>query len=141
LAISSCNPERCRANAALSWKSHGALSPARDNVIVYPTSYTAKHTDQEWLIAQDKILDPTRWFIFTPDMFRQRPVIESQQHAGLSAPRYLARQRPRAAAPAHRAVRRRPDSLLNTTGALRLVHGGQRANKVGPFERHGEEEP
>jgi homoserine O-acetyltransferase/O-succinyltransferase len=56
-------------DAALSWKSYGALSPARDNVIVYPTSYTAKHTDQEWLIAQDKVLDPTRWFIVTPDMF------------------------------------------------------------------------
>jgi homoserine O-acetyltransferase len=34
-------------DAALSWKSYGALSPVRDNVIVYPTSYTAKHTDQE----------------------------------------------------------------------------------------------
>ena len=25
-------------NARLSWKAHGTLSPARDNVIVYPTS-------------------------------------------------------------------------------------------------------
>jgi homoserine O-acetyltransferase len=55
--------------ATLSWKSYGTLSPARDNVIVYPTSYTAKHSDQEWLIASDKILDPARWFIVTPDMF------------------------------------------------------------------------
>jgi len=55
--------------ATLSWKSYGTLSPARDNVVVYPTSYTAKHTDQEWLIAPDKILDPSRWFIVTPDMF------------------------------------------------------------------------
>ena len=39
--------------ATLSWKSYGTLSPARDNVIVYPTSYTAKHSDQEWLIAPD----------------------------------------------------------------------------------------
>jgi ferritin-like metal-binding protein YciE len=29
--------------ARLSWKAHGALSPARDNVIVYPTSYSAQH--------------------------------------------------------------------------------------------------
>ncbi|MDR3471072.1 MAG: alpha/beta fold hydrolase [Devosia sp.] len=56
-------------DAGLSWKSYGTLSPARDNVIVYPTSYTARHTDQEWLIAPDMILDPTRWFIVTPDMF------------------------------------------------------------------------
>ncbi|HWJ73743.1 MAG TPA: alpha/beta fold hydrolase [Kaistia sp.] len=56
-------------DATLSWKSYGTLSPSRDNVIVYPTSYTAKHSDQEWLIAPDKVLDPTRWFIVTPDMF------------------------------------------------------------------------
>jgi homoserine O-acetyltransferase len=56
-------------DAKLSWKSYGTMSPSRDNVIVYPTSYSAKHTDQEWLIAPDKVLDPTRWFIVTPDMF------------------------------------------------------------------------
>ena len=37
--------------AELSWKTHGALAPARDNVIVYPTSYSAQHTDLEWLIG------------------------------------------------------------------------------------------
>jgi homoserine O-acetyltransferase len=56
-------------NAALSWKSYGTLSPAQDNVIVFPTSYGAQHQDQEWAIAPDKILDPTRWFIVIPDMF------------------------------------------------------------------------
>jgi homoserine O-acetyltransferase len=55
--------------ATLSWKTYGALSPAKDNVVVYPTSYTAQHTDQEWLIAPDMVLDPTRWFIIAPDMF------------------------------------------------------------------------
>jgi homoserine O-acetyltransferase len=55
--------------ATLTWKTYGALSPARDNVVVYPTSYTAQHTDQEWLIAPDMVLDPTRWFIVAPDMF------------------------------------------------------------------------
>ena len=52
-----------------SWKSFGALSPARDNVIVYPTSYSAQHTDLEWLIGPDGVLDPARWFIVIPDMF------------------------------------------------------------------------
>jgi homoserine O-acetyltransferase len=56
-------------DARLAWKSYGTLSPARDNVIVYPTSYSATHSDQEWLIRPDGILDPTRWFIVTPDMF------------------------------------------------------------------------
>ena len=55
--------------ATLSWKSYGALSPARDNAIVFPTSYSAQHMDQEWLIGPDGILDPSRWFIVIPDMF------------------------------------------------------------------------
>jgi homoserine O-acetyltransferase/O-succinyltransferase len=56
-------------SARLSWKAHGTVSSARDNVIVYPTSYGAQHPDLEWLIGPDKILDPTRWFIIIPDMF------------------------------------------------------------------------
>ena len=56
-------------SARLSWKAHGTLSPARDNVVVYPTSYGARHPDLEWLIGPGKILDPLRWFIVIPDMF------------------------------------------------------------------------
>src|SRR5689334_8027706 len=56
-------------DARLSWKAHGTLSPARDNVIVYPTSYGAQHPDLEWLIGPDGVLDPTRWFIMIFDMF------------------------------------------------------------------------
>ena len=56
-------------DARLSWKTHGTLSPARDNVIVYPTSYGAQHKELEWLIGPDGVLDPTRWFIVIPDMF------------------------------------------------------------------------
>lgn len=55
--------------ARLSWKTHGTLSPARDNVVLYPTSYSARHPDLEWLIGPDGILDPTRWFVVIPDMF------------------------------------------------------------------------
>ena len=56
-------------DARLSWKAFGTLSPAKDNVIVYPTSYGAQHPDLEWLIGPDGVLDPTRWFIVIPDMF------------------------------------------------------------------------
>ena len=56
-------------NARLSWKTHGTLSPGRDNVIVHPTSYGAQHPELEWLIGPDGVLDPTRWFIVIPDMF------------------------------------------------------------------------
>jgi homoserine O-acetyltransferase/O-succinyltransferase len=45
-------------SARLSWKAHGTLSAARDNVIIYPTSFGAQHPELEWLIGPDKILDP-----------------------------------------------------------------------------------
>ncbi|MCJ2062993.1 alpha/beta fold hydrolase [Methylobacterium sp. J-088] len=55
--------------AQLRWKTHGTLSPRRDNVVLYPTSYGAQHPDLEWLIGPDGVLDPGRWFIVIPDMF------------------------------------------------------------------------
>lgn len=55
--------------ARLSWETHGTLSPARDNVVLYPTSYGAQHVDLSWLVRPDGILDPTRWFVVVPDMF------------------------------------------------------------------------
>ena len=57
------------AEASIAWKSHGTLSPAKDNAILYPTSYSAQHPDLEWLIGPDKVLDPERWFIVIPNMF------------------------------------------------------------------------
>ena len=56
-------------DAELSWRSHGTLSARRDNVVLYPTSYSAQHPDLEWLIGPDGVLDPERWFIVIPDMF------------------------------------------------------------------------
>jgi homoserine O-acetyltransferase len=56
-------------DARLSWKSFGTLSPGRDNVIVYPTSFSAQHPDIQWLIGPEGILDPRRWFVVIPDMF------------------------------------------------------------------------
>ncbi len=56
-------------DARIVWSSDGTLSPARDNVVLYPTSYGAQHKDLEWLIGPDGILDPTRWFIVIPNMF------------------------------------------------------------------------
>jgi homoserine O-acetyltransferase len=55
--------------ARLAWQAHGTLNEARDNVIVYPCSYTADHEDLSWLIGPDAVLDPARWFIVIPDMF------------------------------------------------------------------------
>lgn len=55
--------------AFLTWKTHGTLNAARDNVVLYPTSYSAQHPDLEWLIGPDGVLDPQQWFIVIPDMF------------------------------------------------------------------------
>lgn len=54
--------------ARIVWKTYGRLSPRRDNVILYPTSYGAHHTDIEWLIDVRRCLDPSRYFIVIPNM-------------------------------------------------------------------------
>ncbi len=46
-------------DARLAWQAHGTLNAARDNVIVYPCSYTADHEELAWLIGPDGVLDPT----------------------------------------------------------------------------------
>jgi homoserine O-acetyltransferase len=56
-------------NAKIVYKTFGTLSPRRDNVIVYPTSYSAHHSDIEWLCAVEHGLDPSRHFIVIPNMF------------------------------------------------------------------------
>ena len=55
--------------AQIGWERHGTLNAARDNLIVYPSSYSAQHGDLAWSIGPDKILDPTRWCILAIDMF------------------------------------------------------------------------
>jgi homoserine O-acetyltransferase len=55
-------------DARIVWKSYGTLSPQKDNVVLYPSSFAAQHTDMEWLIKPDGILDPTRWFVIIPNM-------------------------------------------------------------------------
>jgi homoserine O-acetyltransferase len=54
--------------AKLAYKTYGTLSDARDNAIVYPTWYSGRHWDNEWLIGDGMALDPARWFIIVPNM-------------------------------------------------------------------------
>ena len=56
-------------NARIVYKTFGTLNAARDNVIVYPTSYSAQHPDIEWLVDVRHCLDPSRYFIVIPNMF------------------------------------------------------------------------
>ena len=56
-------------NAKLSYAAHGALNDARDNVIVYPTWATGRHSANEVFVGPGRALDPDRYFIVIPDMF------------------------------------------------------------------------
>ena len=51
----------------LAYKTYGQLADDRSNVILYPTSYGAHHSDIDWLIGPDRVLDPERYFIVIPN--------------------------------------------------------------------------
>ena len=55
--------------AKIVYTTYGTLASDKSNVIVYPTSYSAQHTDIEWLIAPGRILDPRKYFVVIPNMF------------------------------------------------------------------------
>lgn len=55
--------------ARIVWRAHGTLSPARDNLVLYPTSYGAQHPELEWLVGPEGVLDPARWCVVIPNMF------------------------------------------------------------------------
>ena len=53
----------------LAYETYGAPNSAKDNVILYPTSFSAQHFDTEWLIGPDGVLDPNSYFIIIPNLF------------------------------------------------------------------------
>jgi homoserine O-acetyltransferase len=55
--------------AKLAYRTYGALNASRSNAILYPTSFGAHHTDIDWLIGPDRILDSSRYFVIIPNMF------------------------------------------------------------------------
>src|SRR5580658_8176869 len=58
-------------DARLVWKTHGTLAPGRDNVVLYPCSYSAKHTDIEWLVGPEGIRCPYAWRCSCTDRARR----------------------------------------------------------------------
>lgn len=55
-------------DCTLTYKTHGTLNAAKDNVIVYPSRYAGTHADQTYLIGPGKALDPDRYFIVCLNM-------------------------------------------------------------------------
>lgn len=53
----------------LIYQTYGELTADRNNVILYPTSYGAQHSDIDWLVRPGGILNPTDYFIIIPNMF------------------------------------------------------------------------
>jgi hypothetical protein len=47
-------------DAKIAYKTHGRLNADKNNVILYPTPYSAQHGDIEWPIGPGKALDPEK---------------------------------------------------------------------------------
>jgi homoserine O-acetyltransferase len=52
----------------LAYKTHGTLSPRRDNAVLIPTFYGGRHAEAEYLIAPGRAIDPTKYFVIIPNM-------------------------------------------------------------------------
>ena len=55
-------------DAKLAYKTYGELNADKSNAIVYPTWYSGRHWDNEWLIGEGMALDPANYFIIVPNM-------------------------------------------------------------------------
>ncbi|MDX6240151.1 MAG: homoserine O-acetyltransferase/O-succinyltransferase, partial [Kribbellaceae bacterium] len=53
-------------DAKLAYKTYGELNADKSNAIVYPTWYSGRHWDNEWLIGEGMSLDPANYFIIVP---------------------------------------------------------------------------
>ena len=54
--------------AFLAYMTYGDLNADKSNAIVYPTWYSGRHWDNEWLIGPGMALDPAKYFIIVPNM-------------------------------------------------------------------------
>lgn len=54
--------------AKLAYKTYGTLNRDKSNVVIYPTRYNGRHSENEWLIGEGMALDPNKYFIIVPNM-------------------------------------------------------------------------
>lgn len=57
------------AGASLAYRTHGTLSAARDNAILFPHMYSGTPASLDGWIATGRALDPERWFVVCPGQF------------------------------------------------------------------------
>lgn len=55
-------------DATLAYKTYGTLNEDKSNAVVYPTWYSGRHWENEWLIGSGMALDPEKYFIIVPNM-------------------------------------------------------------------------
>lgn len=55
-------------DAKLAYKCHGTLNKDKTNTIVFPTRFSGRHGDNEYLIGEGMALDPRRYFIVVPNL-------------------------------------------------------------------------
>jgi homoserine O-acetyltransferase len=55
--------------AKLAYKTFGTLNADKSNAIVYCTSFSAHHSDIEYMVAPGAAMDPTKYFIIIPNLF------------------------------------------------------------------------
>jgi homoserine O-acetyltransferase len=55
-------------DAKLAYKTYGTPNEDKSNAIVYPTWYSGRHWENEWLIGEGMALDPANYFIIVPNM-------------------------------------------------------------------------
>jgi homoserine O-acetyltransferase len=55
--------------AKLAFETHGELNADRTNVILYPTWYAGRHSDNAPMVGVGRALDPSKYFIVVPDTF------------------------------------------------------------------------
>lgn len=55
-------------DAKLAYKTYGELNAKKDNVIIFPTWYSATHLDNEFMIGKGMAVDPTKYFVISPNM-------------------------------------------------------------------------
>lgn len=56
-------------SARIAYKTHGTLNSEKNNAILFPTWFTGRHGDVEWIIGPGKPLDPTKYFIVVVNIF------------------------------------------------------------------------